>query len=199
MNISKHQKGFTLVEMVVALSIIVILTGIFLASYYSENATRAVTDTALLIAQNVRKAQDLSLVQSPMPTNCGDNWPKGFSVYFTTSKINDKFYIDIFGDKNNYGNYNLSGTDCVCTGTNECVERQFLPLNVKISKIKIGEAGSECSSAWINFFLSDTTVQIKNGCSITDNSKIEIELSPAYGSGEKKTIVINNKGMIEIK
>jgi len=193
----KHQsvlnRGFTLTEMVVAITIIVTLTSIFLANYYSEDNTRILTDASSLISQEIRKAQDLALVQSQMPTGCG-GWPKSFGVYFN----NSKFYIDLFGDKNSNGDYNISGA-CSCTSTNECVERQFLSSNVKINKIRIGGSGQECTDAWINFSLSDTTVQIKNGCSITDNSKIEIELSLRSGGEEKKTIIINNKGMVEIK
>lgn len=207
MNIHKYQliskRGFTLVEIVVALTIILVLTGIFLVSYYSGDSERNLTDALFLISQEIRKAQDLALVQSSMPTECGEygEWPGSFGVYFSTntSTSTNRAYVDLFGDKDSEGDYDISGTACGCTGANECVERQFLPSNVKINKIKVGSSGSECASAWINFSLSDLTVQIKNSCSITDNSKIEIEVSPQSGGEEKKTIIINNKGMVEIK
>lgn len=204
MNIHKYQliskRGFTLVEIVVALTIILVLTGIFLVSYYSGNSERNLTDASFLISQEIRKAQDLALVQSSMPAECGE-WPERFGVYFSTntSTSTNRAYVDLFGDKDSEGDYDISGAACGCTGANECVERQFLPSNVKINKIKVGSSGSECTSAWINFSLSDIAVQIKNSCSITDNSKIEIEILPQSGGEEKKTIIINNKGMVEIK
>mgnify|MGYP001029464354 FL=1 len=208
MNIHQYQliskRGFTLVEIVVALTIILVLTGIFLVSYYSGNSERNLTDASFLISQEIRKAQDLALVQSSMPAECREygeygEWPGSFGVYFSTSTSTNRAYVDLFGDKDSEGDYDISGAACGCTGANECVERQFLPSNVKINKIKVGSSGSECTSAWINFSLSDIAVQIKNSCSITDNSKIEIEILPQSGGEEKKTIIINNKGMVEIK
>ena len=131
MNIHKYQliskRGFTLVEIVVALTIILVLTGIFLVSYYSGNSERNLTDASFLISQEIRKAQDLALVQSSMPTECGEygEWPGSFGVYFSTSTSTNRAYVDLFGDKDSEGDYDISGAACGCTGANECVERQF--------------------------------------------------------------------------
>lgn len=207
----KHTKhaSFTLVELLVSISIIIILSGVFLFDYqFGNKKNRDLIDVSHLILQQTRKTQNLALGKVRMLEECGGRAPKSFGIHFSALESSNS-KVDIFGDKNNNGNYDFGADNCICVDsggkTNECFERQILPSGIKIYQIKIGkdEHKVKCDNGWINFLLDDFSIQINgSGCvsSLSDTSKISIELCTIQDcQNHIKNIVINNKGMVEIQ
>jgi prepilin-type N-terminal cleavage/methylation domain-containing protein len=99
--LSKKPKGFTLVEMLVVLAIIVLITAVVITGQTSYNRSLLLTDTAYTVAYSVRQAQSLGLASRGISsvTNAG------YGVRFAgpTSYI-------VFGDTG--GDDDLSLTIC---------------------------------------------------------------------------------------
>ncbi|HOK35307.1 MAG TPA: type II secretion system protein [Candidatus Pacearchaeota archaeon] len=195
-------KAFTLTELLVSISIIIVLSGAFFLNYQLGNKNRDLIDASHLILQEIRKAQDFALATIKMPASCSEEFPKSVGIYFSTSS---PYTFDIFGDKDKNDVYTISDNVCVCVdsekGKNECLERQALPSSVKIDKIKIGGNETECANAWINFLFYDLTTQINySNCTPLDTTKVKIEICTISDcQNNRKSILINNKGMVEIQ
>lgn len=74
-------RGFTLVEMVVVLAIIVVITGIVITGQSGYNQSLVLTDTAYTVAFSVREAQSLGLGSR----SAGGVTNAGYGVRFTRS------------------------------------------------------------------------------------------------------------------
>jgi len=190
-------QSFSTIELLISISMIAILTGMFLLNYRLQGESRDLVDANHIILQKIRETQNFAISSSKLPSGCGTNVPQSYGIHFTE---NDDFF-DIFADKDGENDYDLTGVDCACDGgtpTNECIKRTFLPQTIKISDIKI-DAGlpseSLPGSGWVSFLLRDLSVKI-NG---EDKTNIEIETCiKSDCPANIKTIIINNKGMVEI-
>ncbi|PIU42882.1 MAG: hypothetical protein COS98_00505 [Parcubacteria group bacterium CG07_land_8_20_14_0_80_35_11] len=201
--------SFSIVELIVAISMILILAGMFFLNYQFQEKFRDLTDANHILLQRIRKAQNMAMAQSKLPTpppvDCRESpnepTPTSYGVYF---EQNEDFF-DIIADKDNEGEagylvYNLSDpNNCSCAGDDECIERIFLPTSIKINDIKV-DSGPSLGAGWVNFFLDDLSVKIYDG---GDYGNIKIETCIASENcmlpENIKTIKINNKGMVEIQ
>jgi len=79
-----NQKGFTLIELLVATSVIVIISSIFLADYKTGQRQFALERSAHKLAQDLRRAEELSM--SAKSYDCGndDYKMKGYGINFIT-------------------------------------------------------------------------------------------------------------------
>jgi len=202
--------SFTTVELLVAISMILILTGMFFLNYRFQGKYRDLTDANHVLLQKIRKTQNMAMAQSQLPTGCGTEMPSSYGLYFeTTDDYSDIF--DIFADIDGEGDYDYQDQSvCICdTGNNnECIERTFLSSFIRINKIIIGKPGDyveNCTEGWASFILNDSSVTIGYaGCAPPADSR-EIKIETCIASEDCtlpeniKTITINNKGMVEIE
>lgn len=187
---------FTTIDLLISISIITALTGMFLLNYRMQGKIRDLTDASHIITQRIRKAQNMAMAQSKLPLGCPAPMPlpPSYGLHF---EIDDD-YFDIFADKDGGNDYDLSGAACTCNGaipTNECIERVFLPITVMISDIRINGVPTP-SPGWINFLLKDMSVKMKGGDQQTFEIRVCIKSDCATNT---KRVIINNKGMIEIQ
>ena len=108
--------GFTLIEIIVTVGILVLISSVVIFNYSSFNSNLSASAVTQKIAVAIRQAQTygLSVKQSG---NSGDfNTPYG--IYFTLDQPT-AYYI--FADKNKNGKYDV-GDDCGGVNT-ECVEK----------------------------------------------------------------------------
>ncbi|MBU2104034.1 type II secretion system GspH family protein [Patescibacteria group bacterium] len=91
--LKKLSRGFTLVEMLVVLAIIVIVTGIAINGQSSFNKTVILTDTAYTLAFSIREAQSLGLSSRYF----GGFQNAGYGVHFSSGSLTS--YI-LFADTN---------------------------------------------------------------------------------------------------
>lgn len=125
LKIRNLQSGFTLVEIIVALSIFGILAGITIISY-KEYQRRKNLDLA---ASEVKSALVESLTMSLAPKKAGVN---GYGVYFEKGTTGNSYYI--FEDKNVSNKYDAG----------EEIKTKNLPSNVEISSFTPA-VGDNCS------------------------------------------------------
>jgi len=86
------QRGFTLVEMIVVLAIIVIITTIALLGQSSFNRAMVLTDTAYTVAFSVREAQSLGISSRAF----GGTQDAGYGIHFANgTPTSYKLFADI--------------------------------------------------------------------------------------------------------
>ena len=100
----KSEKGFTLVEFLVAVTIITIFSVIILANYEPGEQNLALQRTVHQVAQDVRRTQEMSM-SARKSSACSDDVPTGgYGIYFYDPAINQTSYV-LFADCDGNENY----------------------------------------------------------------------------------------------
>lgn len=133
------EKGFTLVEMIIAMGIFAIMSGMSVSSYMKFN-NKIGTD---LLVHSV--AQDGHLVQvesMAVKRASGSSIYPGYGLNFDLTPAASSTYYDIFADLNGNGSYGGSAVNasdrplsCPAGGMLECEKRVYLEKGTKITRI----------------------------------------------------------------
>jgi len=186
MNIGNryNRSGFTLLELIVSISIMSILTALFLANYHSNNQRTDLTMAAQTLVSDIRYAQAnaLGLIKYDGEVPAG-----GWGVFFTSGGENLDKYI-IFADEND---------DQLYTDT-ESLESlggriEELPPNIYISNITLDGVG--VNSVNVTFLPPDPITRI-NTHSAT-GTVVEIRLKETINN-TTKTVRVNFLGLAEV-
>src|SRR3569623_492425 len=110
MSTSSHQwlrsgrRGFTLIELLVVISIMLILTSVFVLRQQRFNSSTLLRSLAYSIALSVRQAQvyGTSIRESSIGAFDANTSAKAYDVYFSSGSTGS--YI-LFADNNNNGQY----------------------------------------------------------------------------------------------
>lgn len=169
------KRGFTLIEVIVTLSIISILSVIVFANYrLGEKKYILESETQKLIS-NLRKGQNMALA----PTVLKD-YKSGVGMHFETGENNDKYFF--FLDKG--GNKKPDGGD-------EITETINLPANLHIKSLL--PTGDKID---IFFEPPDPTIYINNETGVSKEAVIILE----YKNGDNvfnKSVKVKATGLIE--
>ena len=183
----QHKAAFSLVEMIVSMSIITLLTALFLANYRASNKRTDLVMTAQVLVTDIRYAQAnaLGLVKydGVMPSG-------GWGVHFSALDANHGNYI-IFADSNDNKEYdegeaaeNLGGRIVP------------LPTNIIIKEILFGNANTEINSFDVTFLPPDPRTRLYNGIEEANVARIVLENT---ASDEEKIIYLNFLGLVEVE
>ncbi len=173
-NFLKNQNGFTIVEMIVSVSIVVLLTGLFLANYHAINKRSEINMVAQKMLSDIHLAQSKSLSLEEYGV---DNIPLGgWGIHLVEGESG---YI-IFADDNGDKEYNIGEADETMGAKNISM------TNVVISNIDLD------NSLDIIFLPPNPTVYF-NGES---GQAFNITLSD--GESEKN-IAINFLGVVDVE
>lgn len=178
------KKAFSLVELMVSLSIISILTVLFLANYRSANRRTDLTMTAQVLVTDIRYAQSnaLGLVQYEglMPEG-------GWGVYFSSLNSDNNQYI-IFADDNDNELYDQGEANVASGG--RVVK---LPNNIIIDQLRLG--GMPRSNANITFLPPDPKTRLRSG--EHTSHELEIVLKETLDN-TTTTVRVNFLGLVEV-
>ncbi len=169
--IKNNKNGFTLLELVVSIGIIVAITTVFLVNYNGASKSSALQLEAHKLAGDIRRAQNMALgskeFNGSMPAG-------GWGVYILDSGS----YI-IFADNDNDKIYDGTG-DC----DNECYEKISLANNITFSS-----TGDRIT------FLPPEPLTYING---VNSGSVAITLIDA-DAANTKSILINFLGLIDVE
>ena len=124
----QYKKGFSLIDLLVSMSIATLLMSVVLFSYRTFHNKLAVSVASQDIALASRQTQTYS-VNAKETSPGSNNFYSGYGVYFNT-QIPGAYYI--FADKNNDGKY--SG-DANCSLGSECIQKNVIKNNAAISNL----------------------------------------------------------------
>lgn len=176
--------GFTLIEILAVVSVMIILSGIVLVNYKSFGDQFALQRSANQLAQDIRRAQEMAMSakECTHPTACpsGGVPSGGYGVYIDKFQ-NDRYFI--YAD-NNADEYYSSG---------EAIETIYLEKEVIILSLVPPSANFS-----INFKPPDPTIKIKDVAG-QDKENITITIALKTDNTRTKTITVNKAGLVEIK
>lgn len=123
-------QGFTLIELMVSASILVVIMGTVLFGYGQFNDNLALSAAGQEIAIAVRQAQTYGLTVREVGVG-GGKFDSAYGIYFDPNSEQQNYYI--FADANTDQNYDV-GSGCG-SGNTECVEKFTLRNGIKITDI----------------------------------------------------------------
>lgn len=179
------EKSFSTIELIISISIMIILGGMFFLNYGLQRDRMALDNAVSSVVQSIRKAQGLALGQVARPsgttssegsTSCSNvgETATNFGVLFRTNENK----IHLVADKDT---------------SNECYfESRYFSSRIYISSLNPNLS----NNAWITFERSTLKVKINN----STPTQLQITLcirGQTCSASNIKTITVNNKGLIE--
>jgi prepilin-type N-terminal cleavage/methylation domain-containing protein len=187
----KLKEGFSLIELVVSLSIIAMITVLFMSNYRNGNKRTDLVMTAQKMVADIHMAQNnaLGLVKYNDAVPAG-----GWGVTFDKSKGS----YTIFADLNNPETAGYMSYDASTEGTVSYGARvTSISSGIFISSLKLGGSnGTSVSSANVSFLPPDPKTNIySNGATST---ALEIQVTELGNTNNHKTIRVNFLGLAEV-
>ncbi len=192
-NVKIKQKAFTVIELLIVISVIVILSAVVFISYQSGQQQFALQRSANKLAQDIRRVQEMAMsAQECTPVACpsppyisAGGIPAGGYGFYIDKSQNDRYFI--YAD----------------TGQSPKVEEYSSSLNEEIETIYLEEGVyiddfiPSSNGFSINFKPPDPEITIKNNAGV-DSDNITIIIALTADSLKTKTILVNKAGRIEI-
>lgn len=195
-----YNKAFTLVELLVTLTIFSIMTGIVLFNQESFNNTIFLSNLASDIALSVREAQTYGINIKETEIESKDFVPYGVSFKIKSGGSTDfsnKDFI-LFADLNKNSLYDSNYK--TCTSGSECIEKYSIKRGNYIKSICVSENDGVCKEKDKVDILfrrpnPDAIIKTDNGGKVYSYVKIVV----SSASGNIKTIVVRNTGQIYVE
>jgi len=198
---SKRGKaGFTLIEMITSISLIVIITAIFIANYRSSNKRSDLIMTAQKLVADIHAAQNntLGLIKY------GDEVPPGgWGIHFDK---NDPLKYTMFADLDRPASTeppDIYPSDAGFMSYDSTVEGDIdkgarvveLPQGISIIDLDMGHDADNSTIANVSFLPPDPKTNIFNG--VSTSTYLEITLKEAR-ENKIKTVRVNFLGLVEV-
>ncbi|MDA3803024.1 MAG: type II secretion system protein [Patescibacteria group bacterium] len=193
MKIKNNKTAFTLIEMLVSISLIMIMTVIFIVNYRSANKRTDLIMTAQTMVADIHMAQNnaLGLVKYGAVGVPAGGW--GISIdtsgdYVIFADLNAPETIDYKeynstseGERDNGARYNSISND----------------LEIESLTFSDGIATTTASTANVTFLPPDPKTNIYNPQNEYDYTSLEIKIKEKE-SGKTKTVKVNFLGLVEV-
>ena len=177
------KSGFTLIELIVSVSIMGMMTALFLVNYHSANRRSDLTMTAQKMVADIRMAQNYALGLARYGAAGSLNVPTGgwgLNIDLANSNKQYLIFADDDGDKiYDSGEANLAYGALVSS----------LPSNIIIESLSVGQRAN------ITFLPPDPITTIYGP--IATSSEININLKD-LSTNNIKTVKINFLGLVEL-
>ncbi len=191
---STLKKGFTIIELVVTVSVFVLLSAVLLGNYRSTTRSLSLNTLANLVSTEIRQAQSREIGSTYL------NEMKASGVSFDMTYPNS--YMS-FADSSALGNNRNDNLDPSCGG--ECKERMTIKSGSSISQlcgnIKKNRTCTPVNSLHIAFLRPNpepTITGVDTSNNILPFSDAEIMITSSDGS-ITKTIVVWSTGLITVE
>ncbi|MEI6596820.1 MAG: prepilin-type N-terminal cleavage/methylation domain-containing protein [bacterium] len=173
-NKVKNLSGFTLIELLAVVSVVAIMSGIFMVNYHGTNKRSELVAVKQKLASDIRVAQNYSLGSK---TYDGVNTPAGgWGAHFS---LDDPTHYIIFADKNE-----PDGNKTYDAG--EAIETKTLPAGITIDYL------SPANTVDIVFFPPDPITYINNSALASAQIRLKENINNTTA-----TVLVNFFGLID--
>lgn len=173
MGKKSFKKGFTLVELLIVISIIIFSASISFDRYLTGEKQLKLERSANKLVQDIRRTQNMALASRAI----GEQPISGYGIYFELDKP-DQYII-------------FANTDSDYLRGPEDIDLEVISLD---EKINIFSLAPPVDSLNIVFYPIEPKVIINN-----DDSKKEAEITLSYLQASFKIIKVNKAGLIEVR
>ncbi len=181
----KQKRGFTLIELMVTISIFVFMTAILLSNYNAFGSGTILTNMAYDIALTIRQAQTYGL-----SVKVGDGtFKQAYGVHFSTTLTGDDNKKFILFRDDNGNNIFVSGENIVMYN---------LKRGAYISKICMDDTCSSKEKVDILFKRPNPRAIICDGIGVCSYKSVAITISSADDSS-KRIIEVTEAGQISVQ
>jgi len=178
---SNKNKGFTLVESLVTIFIIIVLSLIILPNYYSTKQQLALQRSAFKLAQDIRTIQEMAMSVQEF----GDEIPAGGYGIYLRKVPSPYISYSLYVDKNNNQKYDFG-------------EEKIEEINLE-SGLKILSLDENQNHINIIFTPPDPEVYLLNNDAEELGSEVIIVICLSDDESKTKTVTINKAGLIYVE
>lgn len=192
-HLRSTKRAFSVIEMIVTMTIILILTTIVLVGYRKGGQQLALNRAAHKLTQDIRRAQELAMSSTPFEDGASSLVPFGYGIFFTISE--EKSY-SLFADVN--------GNKYFDTGE-QVGEPIAFEEGIEISDLQkaAGEGGGNLTEVAIVFHPPDPEIFFfwKPGMSIVNipGNKVSVIIKSADDSLGTRRISVNKAGLVDLE
>jgi len=179
------QLGFSLIELMVTISIVTLVTGIVMVKYTSFNNVVILKSQAYELALDIRAAQ----VYGVNAKGVNSLFQGAYGIYFDISSSGNKNHYILFNDLNGNRKYD-SGEEIGDTYT---IDSRF-----EISQICSGISCTSANQAGIAFRRPDFDAYIVAGSAVGE-SQIDIVISSVQNSSLSRVVTVYSSGQISVQ
>ncbi len=185
LNKKRNYLGFTLIELLTSISIIALITGIFLVNYRSSERRADLVFSSQILVSDIRFAQAKALGLFKY----GEELPQGgWGIYFNS--INDDKEYKVFADVNGNYQFDDNEADEIAGGLTIDLSRGIIIDQLKVD----GEIVPDLN---LVFLPPDPKTYINHQVEEEQSVKAEIILKD-INNNNTATIVVNYLGLIEV-
>ncbi|UZE93273.1 MAG: hypothetical protein IB617_00260 [Candidatus Nealsonbacteria bacterium] len=181
---SKSSAGFTLLEILTVVFIVVTMTSLVMVNQRESQKKFTLRTAAHQLAQDVRRAQEMAMSARECP-ECGGGIPPNYGIFLDKSSNNQ--YI-IYADTDP-----AEGDEFYTSSSDTIIETIELEEGVVIEDIN-----TSSYLVSVNYKPPDPKITIKYQELGGEINSVIITLALESDSSETKTITINNVGLIDI-
>ncbi len=183
------KQGFSYLEIVVVISIIILLTAIILPNYRAAASQFALERSAYKLAQDIRRTAEMAMSARecfPPPVSCptGGGVPPGGYGFYIDKSTDDRYII--------YADSGFPPKDERYTSGEE------FEIILLEKEVYVKDFNPPSGNFSINFKPPAPTVKLKDGNGQEEN-KTTIILALRNDSTKTKTITVNKAGLIDVK
>ena len=195
--------AFTLVEMVIVISIVSVISTIVIFNYgkYQDNVELSSSAQKIVLALQEAQVWGTAVREFPPGTGIFD---VGYGVYFNTANPGQFIF---FADSTNDNKYNGDAMSSPCGPSNECLEKTIFKTGYSISALCGGNDASSCTNAPSELHLVFTRPNVGEtdtglGPTIKDGSGVDykyVKITITSPQGESKYIEVQTSGTISMQ
>ncbi len=186
-QILKTRPAFSLIELLVSIGIIVLITGLFFASYKTANKQAELSRSVSDLSSSYRKALNQTLGLSEYDGVIPEG---GWGVHIDLSSDDTKYYV--FADSNNNGEFDDGEASKDLGG-----ETVNTPRNINIESIFINGESTDVDYLDVIYIPPHPTIIFHSTSTSDDISEAKIIMRDSE-TGNTKAVELNFVGLIDM-
>ena len=196
-NKIKNERGYTLIELIVSISIIIIISSMMLANYRQGGASEELNAAAQNLVSEIRKVQAYSLGYKEFNGSIPDEGGWGIALTSVSTQSPENFIL--FFD---YTGATPSGPNDKYNSPTELYVSNKIGKNVEVDELIFNNGASSENYFWAIFFPPDPIVNLNGdinpgGVSMSVFDANEVEVVLRHISGRSKSIILNKYGVVD--